>query len=218
MQPRHVRGKGIWGVSVHRGRPGCAVQSCSSASIPAPPARPGPRSPRLSPSAAAAFALIYISTQLQSRAPSPAGEGGQDRDGKITRGAGEGHPSAERAAFLGEGWCLHPNSAPSLYPSGLGPLISNSGEAKGHWEPLKSFCTRSEGLGAAAHGEQAQQRILLNPHRREGFLEVSKLCAGFPSQPGLGAKAGPQCRRCLCPPPLPQFPFATPSRHDPVQG
>lgn len=73
---------------------GCAEQSCSSASIPAPPARPAPRSPRLSPSAAAAFALIYISTQLQSRAPSPGGEGGgQDRDGKITRGEGEGTPS-----------------------------------------------------------------------------------------------------------------------------
>lgn len=79
---------------------GCAEQSCSSASIPAPPARPAPRSPRLSPSAAAAFALIYISTQLQSRAPSPAGEGGgQDRDGKITRGEGEGIPQLRQLHF-----------------------------------------------------------------------------------------------------------------------
>lgn len=81
-----------------------------------PPARPAPCSPRLFPSAAAAFALIYISTQLQSRAPSPAGEEGQDRDGEITRGGGEGHPPAGRAAFLGGGWCLRPSSAPSVRP------------------------------------------------------------------------------------------------------
>lgn len=81
-----------------------------------PPARPAPRSPRLFLSAAAAFALIYISTQLQSRAPSPAREEGQDRDGEITRGGGEGHPPAGRAAFLGGGWCLHPSSAPSVRP------------------------------------------------------------------------------------------------------
>lgn len=185
-----------------------------------PPAQPAPRSPRLFPSAAAAFALIYISTQLQSRAPSPAGEGGQDRDGEITRGGGEGHPPAGRAAFLGGGWCLHPSPAPLLRPSRLGPLTPHCGEAEGHQLGApQTFCTHGEGLGAAACGEHAQQHTLPSPHHREGFLEVSELRAGFPSQPGLGAKAGPQqCRKCPCPPPLPQFPFAMPPLHDPVQG
>lgn len=187
-----------------------------------PPARPAPRSPRLFPSAAAAFALIYISTQLQSRAPSPAGEEGQDRDGEITRGGGEGHPPAGRAAFLGGGWCLCPSSAPSVRPGtphtplwgSRGALVTPQLRA-----PQILLQPRRGAGGCSPRGTHTQQRTLPSPHHRQGFLEVSKLCAEFPSQPGLGAKAGPQqCRRCPCPPPLPQFPFPILPLHDPVQG
>lgn len=118
-----------------------------------PPARPAPRSPRLFPSAAAAFALIYISTQLQSRAPSPAGEEGQDRDGEITRGGGEGHPPAGRAAFLGGGWCLRPSSAPSVRPgTPHTPLWGSRGDPSAASPPNPSAPTaRGWGLQPAGN-------------------------------------------------------------------
>lgn len=78
-----------------------------------PPARPAPRSPpALSEHSRCLRPYLYFNAASKPGAFARQRGRGQDRDGEITRG--ERHPPAERAAVLGEGWCLHRNSAPSL--------------------------------------------------------------------------------------------------------